>query len=89
MQVISLCDYTGIMVKPWAEAGHDCLCLDVRHPFNEKTSGRITKRRADVRDITPSDLPKPDIIFAFPPCTNLAVSGARWMKSKGIQGLID
>ena len=89
MQVISLCDFTGIMVKPWAEAGHDCLCLDLQHPFGETTSGRITKRRADVRTLTPSDLPKPDIIFAFPPCTNLAVSGARWMKHKGIQGLID
>jgi len=29
------------------------------------------------------------VVFAFPPCTNLAVSGARWFRDKGLAGLID
>jgi hypothetical protein len=31
-----------------------------------------------------------EIVFAafFPPCTDLAVSGARWFKEKGLKGLI-
>lgn len=27
--------------------------------------------------------------FAFPPCTNLAVSGARWFAEKGLRGVIE
>lgn len=30
--VISLYDYTGEAVRPWAEAGYQCLCLDIQHP---------------------------------------------------------
>ena len=89
MQVISLCDHSGVMARPWAEAGHQCLCIDLDHPHKEKTHNNITYRRGDVRTLTPADLPTPDIIFSFPPCTNLAVSGARWFKAKKIQGLID
>lgn len=29
-----------------------------------------------------------DIVFAFPPCTDLAVSGARWYREKGLGALI-
>ena len=88
--VISLCDFTGNMVKPWADRGFDCLCIDTRHSMaKDKIKGNITFRWGDVRTLTPTDLPTPAIIFAFPPCTNLAVSGARWFKSKGLQGLID
>jgi len=34
-----------------------------------------------VNDMYPDQ--KPEMIFAFPPCTNTAVSGARWFKEKG------
>jgi hypothetical protein len=30
----------------------------------------------------------PAAVFAFPPCTHLAVSGARWFREKGLRGLI-
>jgi len=29
------------------------------------------------------------VLFAFPPCTTVAVSGARWFKGKGLGGLIE
>ena len=93
--VVSLCDLTGNMVMPWAEAGYRCLCLDIAHSIRreretEVGSGSIVYRWANVRSLTPSDLPRdPVITFAFPPCTNLAVSGARDFKQKGIRGLID
>jgi hypothetical protein len=29
------------------------------------------------------------IVFAFPPCTHLAVSGARWFRSRGVGGLTE
>lgn len=30
--VLSLYDYTGEAVRPWAEAGFECWCYDVQHP---------------------------------------------------------
>ena len=30
--VISCFDLTGNMVRPWAEAGYLCYCVDVQHP---------------------------------------------------------
>lgn len=45
---------------------------------------------ADVRQLDKVTLPpRPDAVFAFPPCTNLAVSGAAWFKDKGPRGVID
>ena len=87
--VLSLCDRTGVMVQPWAEAGFPCFIVDLQHAEGDaRAVGGILRVRADVRDYLP---PRRDlaIVFAFPPCTNLAVSGARWFKDKGLCGLID
>ena len=88
MVVLSLCDYTGNMVKPWAEAGYECICVDIRHEPGERKKNGITFVGADIRDWLPPRLDY-EIVFAFPPCTNLAVSGARWFKDKGLKGLIE
>lgn len=83
------------MVRPWAEAGHDCVCFDLEHSIRadrvERFAGHgsITYRWADVRSLMPSDMPRPSIVFAFPPCTHLAVSGARDFQRKGLRLLID
>lgn len=89
--VLSFCDRTGNMVKPWAEAGYPCICFDWQHSIRrDRVEGNITYRWADVRALTPEDLPQNvALAFAFPDCTNLALSGARDFKRKGIQGLID
>ncbi len=29
--VISLCDYTGLFVKPWLDDGHVCMLIDPQH----------------------------------------------------------
>ncbi len=86
--VLSLCDYTGNMVKPWAEAGYHCICVDIQHDTTPRCEGRITYIGADLKTWIPESLDYA-IVFAFPPCTNLAVSGARWFQSKGLRGLID
>lgn len=85
--VLSFFDYTTVMVQPWAEAGYLCYCIDIAHPRGENRSGRIIRVGADVRDWLP---PKGDIAFAafFPPCTDVAVSGARWFRDKGLGALI-
>jgi hypothetical protein len=90
--VLSLFDYSGNFVQPWAEAGYDCVCVDVKHEGDQRVVGvgnsHIEYISADITDWIP---PREDYAFvaAFPPCTNLAVSGARWFKDKGLDGLTE
>jgi hypothetical protein len=85
--VISCFDRSTNMVKPWAEAGYLCYCVDLQHPAGETRDGNIVRVGADMRDWLP---PRGEVVFAafFPPCTDVAVSGARWFKDKGLGGLI-
>lgn len=86
MIVLSLCDRTGNMVAPWVRAGHKAFIVDVQH-VGTTTEGNVTRVGADVRRWTPPE--RPDIVFAFPPCTHLAGSGARWWAAKGLRPLIE
>lgn len=88
--VVSLCDYTGNMVRPWAEAGYYCMCFDVRHEATREErvgKGVIRYVPSDLNKLRPFCVPR--IGFAFPSCTNGAVSGARWFQTKGLRGLIE
>lgn len=96
--VLSLCDRTGVMVQPWLEAGYECWIADIQHPAGVSYgTGNLVRVGCDVRtfwaeaDIQPHDVA---VVFAFPPCTHLAVSGARWFADesrddKGLEGLHD
>lgn len=90
--VLSLFDYSGNMVRPWAEAGYECICVDLEHIDDEHTEevgdGGIQYVGADISEYLPPRR-EYEIVFAFPPCTNLAVSGARWFKDKGLEGLAE
>lgn len=86
--VLSLCDHSGNMVRPWMEAGFECFCVDTRHSHGVAERDGINWIGADVR----AWLPPPRryaFVCAAPPCTNLAVSGARWFAAKGMGGLTD
>jgi hypothetical protein len=86
--VVSLFDYTGIMVAPWAEAGFLCFCVDLKHAGGEHREGNIVRVGADIREWLPP-YAKVKTLFAFPPCTDVAVSGARWFRDKGLGALIE
>jgi hypothetical protein len=45
--VISLFDYTGNMIAPWAEAGFRCYSVDLQHMPGEWTEGNIIRVGAD------------------------------------------
>src|ERR1051325_1995273 len=85
--VVSLFDETGNIVQPWANAGFLCYCVDLKHAPGETRIGNIVKAGADVREWLPPFC-KIRILFAFPPCTDVAVSGARWFRDKGLGALI-
>lgn len=86
--MLSLFDKTTTMCQPWAEAGYACVAVDIQHPSGVNVEDNIWTVGADLRTFLP---PLADYVFvaAFPPCTNLAISGARWFKDKGLRGLID
>ena len=90
-KVLSLFDLTGNMVRPWAEAGHTCFIVDTQHEHEGiietfESGGFILAINLDLSDADNvkylADWVQPDIIFSFPPCTDLAVSGARHFKAK-------
>lgn len=85
--VISLYDYTGEALRPWAEAGYQCFAYDIQHD-DERTEGNITYVHADLYEsdallkITARHARWACFMSAFPPCTDLASSGARWWSKK-------
>ena len=92
MAILSLCDLTGNAVRPWADAGHKCYCIDIQHE-RKRTEGNITFLPYDVLKLANDGAPLVDwidwdFVFAWPPCTDLAVSGARWFKEKGLGRLV-
>lgn len=89
MIVLSLYDYTGVAVQPWAEAGYDCYCFDIQHPAEGRTDGNIHFMWADLHD--PAELAAIVATFAgrdvrflmgWPVCTDMAVSGAAHFAKK-------
>lgn len=91
-QVLSLCDRTGVVVEPWVAAGYDATIVDLQHDEFRKwqptpDGGYISAIGTDVLEWEAWNAPF-DIVFAFPPCTDLANSGARWMRDKGLGALV-
>lgn len=88
MNVLSLCDLTGNMVRPWMDAGHTATIVDIQHESGAHTEGNLTRVGGDIREFR-STRCQFDFVFAFPPCDHFAVSGARWWASKGQAKLND
>ena len=85
--VVSLFDRSGNMVRPWLEAGYQAITVDLQAADAEP--GRV-HIRADILALDDEFAAqfRPVAVFGFPPCTDLAVSGARWFREKGLSGLI-
>ncbi len=91
--VLSLYDFTTLAVQPWAEAGYECHCFDIQHPeppirLDYLTGGSITVHNEDlfragmVEDMLGRFAGRVAFLIGFPPCTDLATSGARHFKRK-------
>ncbi len=87
--IVSLYDFTTNIVKPWADAGYLCYCVDIQHAPGETREGNIIKIGADVRQWWPPCGVKIAMVFSQSPCTHLAVSGRAWFAKKGFSALID
>lgn len=91
-KAVFLFNRTDNMALPWAEAGYVCHCIDLQNDgsVTQVGSGFIVREKADVREFIQYQSPG-DYAFgvAFTPCTDVAVSGARWFKGKGLRKLAE
>ena len=74
MKVLVACEYSGIVRDAFIKRGHDAISCDLL-----PTERPGPHYQEDVRDILGDGF---DLMIAHPPCTHLAVSGARWFKGK-------
>jgi len=75
VRVLIACEFSGIVRDAFLQAGHDAWSCDLL-----PTERPGPHYQCDVRDVIASELW--DMMIAHPPCTHLAVSGARWFKYK-------
>ena len=74
MKVLIACEYSGAVRDAFIKAGHDAMSCDLL-----PTDSPGPHYQGDVRDILGNGW---DLMIAHPPCTHLAVSGARWFAEK-------
>lgn len=74
MKVLVACEFSGVVRDAFAKCGHDSWSCDLLP--SEKPGNHIQGSVLEVLD------EGWDMMVAHPPCTHLAVSGARWFKDK-------
>lgn len=74
MRVLIACEYSGAVRDAFINNGHDAMSCDLL-----PTDVLGNHYQGDVFDVINDGW---DLMIAHPPCTHLAVSGARWFKDK-------
>jgi hypothetical protein len=77
VRVLVACEFSGIVRDAFRRRGHDAWSCDLL----EAEDDSLFHYRCDARVILQGYGPW-DLMIAHPPCTHLAVSGARWFKDK-------
>lgn len=78
MKILVACEFSGIVREAFRAKGHEAWSCD----FLETEIPGL-HYRGDVRDMLYGNIAQAwDLIIAHPPCTYLAVSGARWFKDR-------
>lgn len=80
MKVLIACEESQLVCKAFRELGHDAYSCDIQ----DCSGGRPEWHICDDVLIHINDAW--DMMIAFPPCTDLAVSGARWFDQKRKDG---
>ena len=81
MKVLVACEFSGIVRDAFRTKGHDAWSCDLLPSESEEGGYHL---QGDVRIwLDPAHpMSQWDLMIAHPPCTHLAVSGARWFKDK-------
>jgi len=78
MKVLIACEFSGVVREAFRKAGHIAWSCDIE-PSSDITNYHYQR---DVLSLNTSW----DLMIAFPPCTHLASSGARWFDAKRKDG---
>lgn len=88
---VGLCELTGNMARPWLDMGYTAILIDPQHPKGIRTSadGMTMTIGAKIDSPDAWDILRMQcwhastaFMAAFPPCTDLAISGAAHFQSK-------
>jgi hypothetical protein len=77
MKVLIACEYSGVVRDAFIKRGHDAWSCDLL-----PTDSSGPHIQGNVLEILNQGW---DLMVAHPPCTHLAVSGARWFKNKQVE----
>jgi hypothetical protein len=87
MRVLVACEFSGVVSQAFRDRGHDAWSCDLLPSSLCLTSSHVSgdgvccgHHIGDVRHLLTSDAW--DLMIAHPPCTYLAVSGARWFAQR-------
>jgi len=80
LKILVACEESQAVTIELRSLGHEAYSCDI-----EPCSGGHPEWHLQ-RDVIPLLVDSWDMIIAFPPCTHLAVSGARWFKEKRADG---
>lgn len=75
MRILIACEFSGIVRDAFSQRGHDAWSCDLLPSEQEGNH-----YQEDIRLVV--DYTDWDLMIAHPPCTYLAVSGARWFKNR-------
>jgi site-specific DNA-cytosine methylase len=78
LHVLVACEFSGTVRRAFAALGHVAWSCDLL-PAEDDSHYHV---KGDVRDLLRM---RWDILIALPPCTHLAVSGARWFAEKRVE----
>lgn len=81
MRVLVACEFSGVVREAFRKRGHEAWSCDLI-PAED---GSVSHFCEDALYLAERGAPNGyrwDLMIAFPPCTHLAVSGARWFKDK-------
>lgn len=80
MKVLVACEYSGAVRRAFRDCGHDAWSCDLL-PAEDESEHHF---KCDVLSVFAHT--EWDLLIAHPPCTHLAVSGARWFPAKRADG---
>lgn len=75
MRVLVACEFSGVVRRAFRALGHDAVSCDIL-PSEDASKYHLQR---NVLEIIACSW---DLMIAFPPCTYLAASGARWWPAK-------
>lgn len=78
MNVLVACEFTGTVREAFRKQGHNAWSCDLL----DAEDGSSNHYKMDINEVLKRSKVQWDMMIAFPPCTYLCVSGARWFKDR-------